>query len=305
MMPGSIATNVHQGYRSEYLAQFAFSAFGTAVSVPAQEDSGLDLNCTLMEAVGRRSWVRQYFHVQVKSSLDPWIFDEPEAVRWLVTHPTPILLCVVKKSDAVIRVFQVNKRFEAWAYGPLPTRLELIPAPRRVTKGDDSRWTSEQPIWLGIPILEFDVADLGNPLLMKQFRATLASWLDVEARNLRNVRQRVHWMDLPSNYKTNQPIDELTPRMGSGAAKVPMENVEAAIAELASALSWIADQHQEHDRLDVAALAAMFLEATCPGSTDAFPVKTGLELQKRLLCSSPHEALKILLDNLRSQLSRQ
>jgi hypothetical protein len=52
-MVGSIA-NLHEGSRSEYLAQFVFSSFGTAIPVPHQEDSGLDIYCTLLERDGQR-----------------------------------------------------------------------------------------------------------------------------------------------------------------------------------------------------------------------------------------------------------
>ena len=33
-MVGAIAANLHEGSRSEYLAQYVFASFGTAVSVP-------------------------------------------------------------------------------------------------------------------------------------------------------------------------------------------------------------------------------------------------------------------------------
>ena len=72
---GSIAANFHEGSRSEYLAQFAFSAFGTAIPVPHQEDSGLDMYCTLLEQEGRRAWPRAYYSVQVKSTMAPWVFS--------------------------------------------------------------------------------------------------------------------------------------------------------------------------------------------------------------------------------------
>jgi len=72
-MTGSIAANLHEGSRSEYLAQFVFSSFGTAVPVPHQEDSGLDIYCTLLEPLGKRSWPRAYYSVQVKSTMEPWV----------------------------------------------------------------------------------------------------------------------------------------------------------------------------------------------------------------------------------------
>jgi hypothetical protein len=65
-MAGSIAANLHEGSRSEYLAQFVFSSFGDAIPVPHQENSGLDIYCTLFERVGQRAWPRAYYSVQVK-----------------------------------------------------------------------------------------------------------------------------------------------------------------------------------------------------------------------------------------------
>src|SRR5579859_4054878 len=46
-MTGALAANFYQGSRSEYLAQFIFSTFGTSLLVPRQEDYGLDLFCAL------------------------------------------------------------------------------------------------------------------------------------------------------------------------------------------------------------------------------------------------------------------
>jgi hypothetical protein len=86
-MPGAIATNLHQGSRSEYLAQYVFAAFGTAVATPHQGDYGLDLYCTLLEQQGNRGWPKGYFSVQVKSTREGWIFDNENAVRWLVEYP--------------------------------------------------------------------------------------------------------------------------------------------------------------------------------------------------------------------------
>ena len=54
--PGSLAFNFHEGSRSEYLAQYVFSSFGTAVTVPHQEDTGLDIYCTLLEQEGRPTY---------------------------------------------------------------------------------------------------------------------------------------------------------------------------------------------------------------------------------------------------------
>lgn len=127
-MPGSIATNWHEGSRSEYLAQYVFSSLGTSTPVPHQEDNGLDLYCTLMEQVGKRSWPTAYFAVQVKSTEDPWVFESADSVRWLIEFPLPMFLCAVTKKDARLRVFQTLARFLAWSHPPLPEKMTLTPS---------------------------------------------------------------------------------------------------------------------------------------------------------------------------------
>jgi len=121
---GSLAANPHEGVRSEYLAQYVFSSFGTAVPVPHQEDTGVDLYCTLLERVGRRAWPRAYFSVQVKSSMEPWISASPDSIRWIIEHPLPIFLCVVQKAEARLRIYQttpkicsVDSEHSAWKAG--------------------------------------------------------------------------------------------------------------------------------------------------------------------------------------------
>ena len=71
---GSLARNPHQGSRTEYLAQYVISGLGSAVAVPHQEDSGIDLYCTLGTPDPeqyRRLVCRHPFYVQVKSTSTP------------------------------------------------------------------------------------------------------------------------------------------------------------------------------------------------------------------------------------------
>src|SRR6266851_4926565 len=104
-MPGGIAANLHEGSRSEYLAQYIFASFGTAVPVPHPEDTGIDLYCTITDRVGNLAWPRFYFAVQVKSTSDAWTFPSEESVRWLIEYPLPIFLCIVDESSARIRLY--------------------------------------------------------------------------------------------------------------------------------------------------------------------------------------------------------
>jgi hypothetical protein len=140
-MTGSLAIGWHEGSRSEYLAQFVFSSFGTAIPVPHQEDTGIDLYCTLLEQDGKLAWPRAYYSVQVKSTMDPWVFNSPESVRWIIEHPLPVFLCIVQKSEAKFLVYHTTPRFAAWILPMHKKQLELIPGTE--TKAQTVCWWLE------------------------------------------------------------------------------------------------------------------------------------------------------------------
>ncbi len=98
---GCYAPGFHEGSRSEYLAQYFFASLGTSIPVPHPEDTGLDLYCSIAETVGRRSWPRCYYAVQVKSGMEAWVFESEESVRWLIEQPVPVFLCVIEKKQLV------------------------------------------------------------------------------------------------------------------------------------------------------------------------------------------------------------
>jgi len=152
-MIGGIAANLHEGSRSEYLAQYIFASFGTAVPVPHQEDTGVDLYCTLTERIGQRAWPRAYFAVQVKSTMDAWTFGDEQSIRWLIEHPLPLFLCVVDKCSARIRIYHTSPRFYVWSLPPLPSRLELVPTTE--SEGHCSQWEGGWTFSLSAPILDF------------------------------------------------------------------------------------------------------------------------------------------------------
>ena len=98
---GSYAPNAREGARSEYLAQYVFSRFGTSLPVLRQEDHGLDLHCKLSERKGRRAWPVAYYSVQVKSNNRPVLCSSRDSVEWLVGYSSALQLCVVDKKLAI------------------------------------------------------------------------------------------------------------------------------------------------------------------------------------------------------------
>ena len=67
MVTGAIGPNLHEGSRSEIIADYLLSSWGTVTPVRRQDDHGLDLYCTLTERAGQRAFVTDYYSIQVKS----------------------------------------------------------------------------------------------------------------------------------------------------------------------------------------------------------------------------------------------
>ncbi|HXF89691.1 MAG TPA: hypothetical protein VNK48_15170 [Xanthobacteraceae bacterium] len=257
---GSLAANIHEGFRSEYLAQFVFSAFGTAIPVPHQEDTGLDLYCTLLERVGQRAWPRAYYSVQVKSTMEPWIIDGPESVRWLIEHPLPIFLCVVNKQDATIRVYHTTPRFAAWAWGTHKTRLQL-------DLGNENRaqtvdWRTGDSFILGAPILKFTVQQILGDDFRKLAADVLQFWIDNDVENLFRIKSGIPAFLIPNDYETNtKNITSWTIQSGR-FRDVSLATAERRLKEL---LGFIATHRYENDDIGTAAIYAMALRQLAPG----------------------------------------
>ena len=272
-MVGAIAANLHEGSRSEYLAQYVFASFGTAVSVPHQEDSGIDLYCTLTERVGSRAWPRAYFSVQVKSTMDSWALDSEESVRWLVEHPLPFLLCIVDKSAARLRVYHTSPRFYVWSLPPLPNRLELVPASDR--EGRCTQWEGGTTFSLSAPILDASVQDLLDDVFHRQAWEVLRFWIGFDLENLARIKAGIHSFRMPDQYTTNATT--FRGWVTQGTSKAPdlspaMEHVKESVAYLSSQL------HRKGDLAGAARCAMLlrhfFKNDTSGGTHDPFLHRT-------------------------------
>jgi hypothetical protein len=235
-MTGAIAANLHEGSRSEYLAQYLFASFGTAAAIPHQEDSGVDLSCTLTERIGQRAWPRAYFAVQVKSTMDSWLFDREESIRWLVEHPLPLFLCIVDKPSARIRLYHTSPRFYIWSLPPLPQRLELIPTTDSV--GKCTQWEGGTTFSLSAPILDASVQDFLNNAFHRNAWDVLHFWISVEQKNLQRIQTGLHTFTMPYEYYTNSTI---VPSWATHEI-TEAESIEPALPQLEESLAWISSQ---------------------------------------------------------------
>jgi hypothetical protein len=201
---GSIPANFHEAGRSEYLAQYVFTMFGTSVPVPRQEDYGVDLYCTLFsEREGQRVWPVAYYSVQVKSEVAPWKFNHPESVRWAVEYPAPLLYCIIQKKDGLVRVYQTMARFAVAVAAELPASMALVPGEpgSGCTYGFDGATGSHS---LGPPILEFKVEDLLDDERFEQYRKVLRFWVLNDFDNVRRFQMGMRSVGWPGEHTTNE-----------------------------------------------------------------------------------------------------
>jgi hypothetical protein len=249
---GSYAANFHEGSRSEYLAQYVFASFGTAISVPQQEDTGIDLQCTLTERVGRRAWPRYHYSVQVKSTMSAWRFDSPESVRWLVEHPLPLFLCVVDKSTARLRLYHTLPRFFVWATGTLTDSLELVP--ENDFHGKSTQWSDGTKFSLSAPIIDRTIIELMDDSIWEEVRSVIEFWLKIEQRNREMFTMNVPVFSMPDGYETNTTNFTGTVFQGD-ALPHRVDNVRAPLGKI---LEWLIQAYSyKHDLRGTARVALL------------------------------------------------
>src|SRR2546430_16493 len=260
---GALAANLHEGTRSEYLAQYVFASFGTAISVPHQEDTGVDFYCTMTERIGPLAWPRFHYTVQVKSTMTPWQFGTTEAVRWLVQHPLPLFLCILDKSAARLRLYHTFPRFLLWALGNLPDSLELVPEDSR--RGQCTRWEDGKTFSLSAPIVDRTITDLLDDAVFTQTRAVMECWLEAEANNLALVTMGVPIFTMPAGYETNTTaLRGLAFQWGA-----PLDGVARVRESLGKTLPWLAEAYRRENNLRGMARTALLLRYLYPDSEGA------------------------------------
>lgn len=265
-MVGAIAANFHEGSRSEYLAQYVFAGFGTAIAIPHQEDSGIDLYCTLTERIGQRAWPLAYFSVQVKSDEQPWVFDTERSVRWFVEYPLPLFLCIVDKSSSRLRLYHTSPRFYAWSLPPLPERLELIPSDE--VEGRCTQWGGDWKFSLSTPIVDVSVEELLDDGFHRKIAEVLRFWISYDLENLSRIKTGIHSFRMPDYYKTNSV--EHRAWAIQGITQAP--DISRAVDHLKETLGWLSSQLHRRGDLSGAVRCALLLRhfANSDDMSDAY-----------------------------------
>jgi hypothetical protein len=198
---GSLAANLHEGSRSEYLAQYALSALGMAALLPRQEDVGIDLQCALGERIGQRLSIRNYYLAQVKSTDDFGSYEGQDSVKWLCAHRYPLIFVHVKKRTGDIAIYQTAELVQITHLNALRVTLQ----PGGPAPSFSARHGSEEEVvlTLGPPILAFSVANIGDDGWRTHARQILRFWIELDQANIdKRVRGMVSF-EFPESYQIN------------------------------------------------------------------------------------------------------
>jgi hypothetical protein len=266
VMPGSIARNFHQGSRSEQLADYLFSAWGTVTPVRMSDDYGVDLYCTLTKLFGQRAMATDYYEVQVKSTDDPWCFADKESVEWLIKYPQPLFLARVDKKKGVIHVYHTMPRFFLAALAYVPDRLELRPEER--DDGHFVEWKDGTAFSLSAPILRVTIADLLDDTRMEELRTVFTEWVRLDRDNCDLVRHGILRFRMPGSYGVNE-LPNLS--VGEAGIRLPeLPQIQRGIVATAEATECIGGQLGQRGDRYAALAAALFVDHLQQTYPDAF-----------------------------------
>ena len=253
---GVVAANPHEGSRSEILADYLFSGWGTVTPVRRQDDFGLDLYCTLTERVGQRAVVTDYFTVQVKSTEDAWRFSDASSVKWLINYPQPLFLAWVDKRAGILRVYHTMPRFLAGALLPLPDHLDLVPENR--ADGSFVEWRNGTEFFLSAPILEIGISDFLAETTMAARRHVFKQWVALDRSNCDLVRQGLLRFRMPPSYRVNEDPSQSFGEMGNAVPE--LEHMARGVLTAAECAECIGGQLGRRGDRAGALFAALFVD---------------------------------------------
>src|SRR5579871_286183 len=179
---GSYSPNAYQGHRSEMIATFFFSGFGTVIPVPRPADTGIDLYCTVTERAGKKAFPTHHFTVQIKSDTKPIEFPSQTSIETFIRHPLPFFLCIVDKKKQTLRVYSIDFRFNAWINHELPTSVRVVQRGAPVKAGNH---------YLSSPFIDAKFADIADSERITVFKQALLESISIENENLFRVRMGI------------------------------------------------------------------------------------------------------------------
>ncbi len=208
---GIITYNFREGYRSESLAQYIFSAFGPCIPINREDDYGIDLLCNLADRVSQMLLIKSSFGVQVKSKGEKFEFIGKQAVKWLSNLEFPILLAVISKESSSIEIYstwnintfllQLNLSNESC----FPDKIQFIPdnEPSLVLSSIEN---GIGKIPIGKPILSFNVTEIGENDKRVSYWSIISEWIEMDSENYKLRRAGLPVSLGYYKWQTNRPL---------------------------------------------------------------------------------------------------
>jgi hypothetical protein len=176
-----------------------------------------------------------------------------------------LFLCAVDKKARLGRIYHTIPRFQIWALGTTPTRVELI-----AEKGPDGQFdvcANLPTCSLSAPILDIGLTDLMDDARMKQLRGVFEYWVGLDRDNCELVRAGLLRFRRPHAYKTNK-MPSTT--VQAGLLHVDDDILRRGIVRLAEALDCIGGQLAHRGKLLPALEAALLLDQMQKDFSSAF-----------------------------------
>lgn len=203
-MSGTRLFSFREGDRSEYLAQYFFSAFGLVTPIPRQEDIGFDFVCSIADQEAGRLSFNNQFLISVKSFGSPCIDLKPAPsdsesllhMAWLFQLELPLLLAVVEKESQEIRVFStlpiwfIRYAVQCHDCGALTLKPRLddsqtgdVTYPTRGESLPGRTGANHYTVDLGFPVMRANLADLASIDRLRELKERLRIAVDYGFRS--------------------------------------------------------------------------------------------------------------------------
>lgn len=198
MSTGCLAANLHTAARTEYLAQYVFSAFGASQLVARTEDFGLDFYCTLGHRIGQRFHVENNYNVQVKSTTQGFSYEDAKSVEWVAALNEPLLFCIINKSCHEINIYSGFNLTLLAGKSLSKINISFGDSYNNQYNGDTADVT------MGSPIVKFKITDLEDPEIVENISLTLKFWIECDQDNILRKNVGITSFYYPIEYETNK-----------------------------------------------------------------------------------------------------
>lgn len=207
-MPGRRLANVYPGYRCEYAAQYALSAYASVVPIPLQEDYGHDLYCLLTEKQGGNLIPLFPFVVQVKKNdseeYGTVTYDNIDSVKWFFEFGIPFYIGLGYLDDSPrLDLYKTSERIALNLNHGLPDKVTLIAGKN---PDEPTKFSDKNNLWMGDPIVSISLDSCGKT--DDDISDALAFWVKLEIENLILQSNSITQYYRCENYETNKRPDD-------------------------------------------------------------------------------------------------